>query len=353
MQHNKINNLALILLISLNLSCALTALSAQAEECATPRATGTGTAHSVQVDGHPIALWSKTPATPPKATLLLVHGRTWSGRPDFDLATDCEDLSLMNGLVAMGIETFAVDMRGYGETPRDESGWLTPNRAARDIAGVLGWLFERARQTSEQSREPSGDQSSEPSSDEQFKAHLFGWSYGATMAQLAVQQQPQLAKSLSLFGYAVRRGYSTTPKNLPLEPPRAANTHANAISDFIVPNSINPGAIEAFALAALAADPIRTDWNNLEQWKALDARKVSVPTLLLQGEFDPLTRRRVHKKLFRRLPHANKQWVVLKGGDHAAFMETPRAEFITTLARFVLDNNTLDNTLDNYKRETP
>jgi len=266
---------------------------------------------------------------------VLVHGRTWSGRPDFDLATDCEDLSLMNGLAALGIETHAVDMRGYGNTPRDSSGWLTPNRAANDIAAVLGWLKERAQQRGEN---PA-------------KAHLFGWSYGATMAQLAVQQHPQLAQSLSLFGYAVRKGYSTTPDSLPAKPPQAANTYANAISDFIVPNSISPGAIEAFAVAALAADPIRSDWNNLEQWKALDARKVTVPTLLLQGEFDPLARRRVHKRLFRRLPHENKQWVVLEGGDHAAFMETPREEFINQLAQFVLKNNR--PTIINSKRETP
>jgi len=315
---------------------SLTALadSTAAERCTTPVTTGTGHAHTVQVDGHPIALWSKTPAAP-VATILLVHGRTWSGQPDFDLATDCEDLSLMNGLLALGVETYAVDMRGYGKTPRDTTGWLTPNRAAADVAAVLRWIAQRSKERG----------------DAQSKPHLFGWSYGATMAQLAVQQHPETVQSLSLFGYAVRAGYSTTPDSLPLEPPQKSNTHANAISDFIVPNSISLEAIEAFAAAALTADPTRTDWNMLEQWKALDGRKVPIPTLLLQGEFDPLTRPRVHKKLFRRLPNKNKRWVVIPGGDHAAFMESPRNRFIIELAHFVLNNNTPN--LSATKRETP
>ncbi len=276
------------------------------------------------VDGHPIALWSKSPAAS-VATLLLIHGRTWSGRPDFDLTTECEDLSLMNALAAQGIATFAADMRGYGNTPRDSSGWLTPNRAAQDIAGVLDWLNARVQKA-------GGNNTGQ--------AHLFGWSYGATMAQLAVQNYPQRVQSLTLFGYAVRDGYNQTPRTLSAEPPRAANTYSNAISDFIVPGSISAAAIEAFATAALAADPVRADWNQLEEWRALDGRKVLVPTLLLEGEFDPLTRKRVHKKLFRRLAHPGKQWVVVKGGDHAAFMETPRAEFIRSLTHFVLQNNT-------------
>jgi len=291
--------------------------SSHAQTCDAVTSRFPGEPHVVEVDGHPFALWAKTPPSP-KATILLVHGRTWSGRPDFDLTAPCEDLSLMNGLAAAGIASYAVDMRGYGGTPRDSTGWLTPNRAAADIAGVLQWLNARLSQ---------GE-----------KAHLFGWSYGATMAQLTLQQQPHLAASLSLFGYAVRRGYHKTPADLPEMAPAKANTYQNAVSDFIVPNSISDAAINAFAKAALAADPIRVDWRELEQWKALDARKVLLPTLLLQGEFDPLTRKRAHRKLFQRLPNANKQWMVIKGGDHAAFMERPRDEFIQALSEFVLKN---------------
>src|SRR5262245_24553922 len=39
---------------------------------------------TVRSDGHPMAVWARRPATP-RGAVLLVHGRTWSGRPDFDL----------------------------------------------------------------------------------------------------------------------------------------------------------------------------------------------------------------------------------------------------------------------------
>lgn len=298
------------------LGCSLnTALHAQ---CAVPLDTTThaqGIAHQVTVDGHPFALWSKSPAQP-KGAVLLVHGRTWSGRPDFDLVTECEDLSLMNGLVTAGYAAYALDMRGYGDTPRDKTGWLTPNRAAQDLAGVLSWL---------NSQQIGGKE----------KAHLFGWSYGSTMAQLMVQQQPDLAATLTLFGYPVRRGYSKTPADVPEAAPAKPNTRKNAVSDFITPNSISSHAINGFAEVALAADPVRVDWRELEQWKALDGRRVRLPTLLLQGEFDPLAKKRVHKRLFRRLRSTEKQWVVIEGGDHAAFMEAPREFFINTFSNFL------------------
>ena len=78
------------------------------------------TRHTVDADGHPLAVWEKS-AEHASEAILLVHGRTWSALPDFDLQVNGEDLSLMDGLVAEGFAVFAVDLRGYGETPRDDS----------------------------------------------------------------------------------------------------------------------------------------------------------------------------------------------------------------------------------------
>lgn len=281
--------------------------------------------HTVTVDNHPFAVWEKTPPKPHHA-VVLVHGRTWSSRPDFDLTTDAVDLSLMNGLVDAGIATYAVDMRGYGATPRDPSGWLTPQRAAADLLGVLRWVNLAIRSNAN----PNA------------RAHLFGWSYGSMIAQLAVQQladqQQTVVAGLTLFGYPIRRGITKEPENAQGPAPAAANTRRNAASDFITPNSIDQVAIDAFVEHALRADPIRADWRELHQWRALDGRKVQVPTLLLQGEFDPLAKRRAHRRLMRRLDTEDKQWVVIKQGDHAAFMEPnlgARTQFLNLLTEFI------------------
>src|SRR5215467_7473110 len=50
-------------------------------------------------DGFPLAMWRKAPAQPRRA-VLLIHGRTWSGRPDFDLQVPGEARSFMDALVA-------------------------------------------------------------------------------------------------------------------------------------------------------------------------------------------------------------------------------------------------------------
>lgn len=273
-----------------------------------------GLAHQVMSEGHSLAVWEKSP-TNPSASILLVHGRTWSGRPDFDLQVPGEQLSLMDGLVAAGFAVYAVDLRGYGATPRDNTGWLSPNQAALDLAEVLSWVTQQ--------RPNLG------------KPHLFGWSYGALVSQLTVQQQPTAAQTLLLFGYPLRPGISNS-KGLGLgAPPAKPNTAANAASDFIVPNSISQAAIAGFVAAALAADPVRADWRELEQWQQLDPKRIAIPTLLLEAEFDPLALDDVHANFFSNLNISDKQWTRLPGGDHAAFMETPRAAFLEAMTSFM------------------
>ena len=269
--------------------------------------------HTVTADGHPIALWEKS-ADDARQAVLLVHGRTWSALPDFDLQVDGEDLSLMDGLVAEGYAVFAVDLRGYGETPRDDTGWLTPNRAADDVAAVVNWIAER--------------------DDWAAKPHIFGWSMGSTISQLMVQRHPGKVASLTLFGYW-RDIDSVLPADEPgIGPKREANTAENAASDFIAPGSISQNAIDTYVAAALEADPVRVDIRGIDQYNALDGSKIDVPTLVIAGEFDPLAPAGNQAKLFLSIGTGHKQYVSVPGGDHAAFLEKPRAYFIRELVAF-------------------
>ncbi len=72
------------------------------------------------------------------------------------------------------------------------------------------------------------------------------------------------------------------------KPPREATTAEAAASDFIVPGSISQKAIDEYVRHSLEADPVRADWTQQHQYNQFDATKVSMPVLLLQGEFDPL-----------------------------------------------------------------
>jgi len=270
--------------------------------------------HTVIVDGHPVAVWEKSAPNADDA-ILLVHGRTWSARPDYDLQVEGEDLSLMDGLVAQGFAVFALDMRGYGSTPRDATGWLTPNRAADDVAAVASWI----------ARERTGN----------MRPNLFGWSMGSTISQLAVQRYPDEFSSLTLFGYWRDVDAILPADELDIVPLNEANTAAAAASDFITPDSISQNAIDTFVRTALSTDPVRVDAKSSDHYNALDESKIDLPTLVIAGALDPIAPIEFQLKLIARLGTDHKQLVLVPGGDHAAFLESPRDYFLRELIAFL------------------
>ena len=86
---------------------------------------------------------------------------------------------------------------------------------------------------------------------------------------------------------------------------------------------------------SLAADPIRVDWYRSHEWNVLDPVEVTVPTLLIHGEFDPYTPIERQMMFFALLRTSDRQWVVVPGGDHAALLETPRAYFLSAVVGFI------------------
>jgi pimeloyl-ACP methyl ester carboxylesterase len=259
-------------------------------------------------DGFQLALWRKAPAKPRRA-VLLIHGRTWSGRPDFDLQVPGEARSFMDALVAQGYAAYALDLRGYGATPRDATGFLTPDRAAADVAAALRTIGDRPV--------------------------LFGWSRGSMVAQLASQRTPELLSGLVLFGYPADPDRTQSEQADPDAPARRPTTAEAAAEDFVAPGVISKPAIAAYVQAALAADPVRVDWRHEAQWNALAPEAVHVPVLLLQAELDPLARTDAHARLFARLGTADRQWVVIPKGDHAALLEDTAPRMIAAIRGFV------------------
>ena len=269
--------------------------------------------HTVDSDGHAMAVWEKGKKDS-KGIILFVHGRTWSAVPDFDLQVEGEDLSLMDGMVAKGFTTYAIDLRGYGETARDATEWSTPNIAAKDIQNVLRWVSKQHNNK---------------------KVHLFGWSMGSTLSLLATQQNSDDIASLTLFGFWKDMDYQFPESKKSPVLRKTVNTAKSAASDFIVPGNISEKAVETYVKMALESDPIKVDWKNQHEYNNLDPSLITIPTLIIQGELDPISPTAVQAKLFTRLKTADKSWAVISGGDHAAFMESPRKHFISTFAAFI------------------
>jgi alpha-beta hydrolase superfamily lysophospholipase len=279
----------------------------------------------VRVDRHPMTVWSKRPPTESRGAILLVHGRTWSARPNFDLRVPDggTNVSLMDALVARGYAVYALDQRGYGGTPRDESGWLTPDRAERDVSAVLDWV--QARQETGNGARNRRAPVSPPV--------LLGYSRGSQVAMLVAQRHPEKISALVLYGYPdPGAGRATAPD--PAVPARHRTTAAGAAEDFISPAVTPPGVKDAYVRAATTMDTVRADWKLESQFTAIDPALVRTPTLLLDGERDPYANASNHPAFFSRLGTADRWWVVLAGADHVAHLELQR-EFVNALVAFM------------------
>lgn len=269
---------------------------------------------TVTVDGHPMAVWARRPARA-RGAILLVHGRTWSARPDFDLQVPGEPRSVLAALAARGYAAYAVDLRGYGATPVDPSGWNTPDRAAADVAAVLDWVKEQA-----------------PSLGAPV---LFGWSNGATVSQLVAQRWPSKMSALALIGYWWNPDSTLAADTTHGPPPVVKNTAKAAASDFISPAVIDDRVKDAYVRASLEADPVFAQWRHRDQYNALNPALVRVPTLLIQGEHDPLAATAKQARFFTQLGTANREWVTIAGADHAAILESTQGEVLDVVLGFV------------------
>lgn len=270
---------------------------------------------TVASDGHPMAVWARRPPSPHGA-VLLVHGRTWSSLPDFDLQVPGLRRSVMADLAAAGFAAYAVDMRGYGRTPRDQTGWLTPTRAAADIVNVLAWVA---------ARHPTLP-----------KPALVGWSRGAAEAELAAQSAATRVSALVLFGFVFDPDAAFVDDTAVTgKPAMIRNTAEDAMSDFISPAVTPPAMTRAFVEQALKADPVLADLKNDAEFNALRPRRLTVPTLVIFGERDPGIVMSDAGKFFARLGTPDKQMVSLPGADHAAQLEDTHDAWMAAVISFL------------------
>jgi pimeloyl-ACP methyl ester carboxylesterase len=270
---------------------------------------------TVPADGHPIAVWARIPANP-KKTVLLIHGRTWSSRPDFDLQVPGLKRSVMQSFADRGIAAYAIDLRGYGETPRDATGFNTPNRAAADVAAVVKWMAAQHPQL-----EPPA---------------LIGWSNGAVVALHVAELHAVPISHVVMFGFTPAPEYQLAAVAPPKVAPKEKNTATAAASDFITPAVTPPAVIRAFVAQAMAADPIFAEWKNEEQWNVLSAEKLTVPFMILHGEHDPgADPASAAEFMIAATSASSRSYVVLPGADHCAQLEDTHEMFMSVVTEFI------------------
>jgi alpha-beta hydrolase superfamily lysophospholipase len=289
-------------------------------------------------DDHPLAVYgieSENPAQLKENSslrpVLLLHGRTWSSVPVYHLLggpqhreAGEESRSLMEALLAKGLQPYAMDFRGFGGTAHDETGYVEPRQCVIDAEAVLKWISERHGLV-------DGD---EPPC-------LFGWSQGAMVAQLLAQSSSsKLISKLILYGSisdpTVR--YPRDPLYTLGKPNRTViqNQYDDAIEDFTVEGTIAPEPARLFAEAALLSDPIKAVWKHTYQFNNCDPARIHIPTLVVAGDQDPYTSLRLQQELFVNLGRGcDRTWSILADSDHAAHLLEGRQRLINIISSFV------------------
>ncbi len=101
------------------------------------------------------------------------------------------------------IQPYAMDFRGFGGTPKDDSGFVEPSRCVLDVVSVLNWMAEREKERKKISSacEKKNNDSAADSDDEsnpEVRPALLGWSQGAMIAQLVAQRHHDALSKLIL-----------------------------------------------------------------------------------------------------------------------------------------------------------
>eukprot|EP00584_Thalassiosira_punctigera_P015780 CAMPEP_0172555380 /NCGR_PEP_ID=MMETSP1067-20121228/58385_1 /TAXON_ID=265564 ORGANISM="Thalassiosira punctigera, Strain Tpunct2005C2" /NCGR_SAMPLE_ID=MMETSP1067 /ASSEMBLY_ACC=CAM_ASM_000444 /LENGTH=474 /DNA_ID=CAMNT_0013343897 /DNA_START=76 /DNA_END=1500 /DNA_ORIENTATION=- len=332
-------------------------------------------------DGHPLRLYSRAPrdgdgddeaasllATGGKErrerSILLLHGRTWSSQPVFDLRTSDDDAkrqSTLQSLADLGFHAYALDLRGFGETPRDYrrpvGGYTTPRRCVADVKCAIDWIAERHRQADDASAgEDDQTMAGYPAMENpraiSYRPALLGWSQGALVAQMYAQRHgPATLSDLVLFGSIYDPGViyprkplydpsgriiSGGPDVVKPPPPEAPNTDVDSLEDFTLPGTICDEAALCYSRLALQVDPIKAAWDEMHEFNVLNPAMVHVPTLVVVGAQDPYTSWDAQRVLFERLGTEDKAMCVLPGCDHAAHILKARRMFVRAVVGFLL-----------------
>ncbi len=276
--------------------------------------------HRIKINNHTFAVYEKKHDSA-KEIIVLIHGKTISALPNFDLQVESGNVSVMDAFVQKGFQVYAMDMRGFGNTPRDASGWINPEKAFRDVVGLLEWVIQRHSHT--------------------IKPTLFGYSYGSLVSHFVVQKRPELVRELILYGHPIEHTYANrynkiegAVKSTAEEPIQEPNSVEWASSDFME-NSTEQKVIDAYVSSTLNLDPILVDWNNLSEWTQLEPQKITVPTLLINGVHDPVAPIESLALFFGEIANPDRSWVIIPESGHAAHLEHSFAQMITSVIHFI------------------
>lgn len=281
-----------------------------------------GTQHWVLHDDVRLFVWEKFAGGPQgKPVLLLAHGSATAGRESFDLKVPGRpEYSLMDFLARQGFDVFALDVRGFGSSTKPE-GFLTTEQAASDLNAVVDHILKLRGVP---------------------QLNLLAWSWGTQYSGQFVMAHPHKVARYAAYAQMhakspdleARRARLATFQRAPYI--RITEQGWKLRFNSLTPADVNdPVVMDAFAKAAALVEtksPTGPQVDLLTRQPLIDATKITVPTLLIHGQYDDVADLEGLWPFFAALPNPDKQYAVIPGGGHMLHLQQGHVRFRRVVA---------------------
>jgi len=273
-----------------------------------------GTEHWTTRGEVKLFLWNRKPAPGTKArgTIFFVHGSSMASQPTFDLFVPGRaDSSAMQFFASLGYDTWTMDNEGYGRSDKKRPQNNDISNGADDLEAGTRYVMEKTGAR---------------------KLLMYGISSGALKAALFAQRHPGRVARLALDAFVWTGEGSPTLEQRRKKLADFQKVHRRPIDRAFVrsiferdhPGTADEATVEAFADAILALDdsvPTGTYVDMCSKLPLVDPAKLTVPTIVMRGEFDGIAGFDDLLEFFKRLPDADKQFAVMAGISHASFQQ--------------------------------
>ena len=273
-----------------------------------------GTEHWTKKGDIRLFLWRKPPAagTEASGTVLFVHGSSMASQPTFDLQVPGRpDSSVMGWFAARGFDTWCLDNEGYGRSDKQRPINFDISNGADDLDVASQYIMKA-----------SGAKN----------LLVYGISSGALKAALFAQRHPERVARLALDAFVWSGEGSPTLAERKKRLPEFIAKNRRPIDRAFVqsifardhPGTADAATVSAFADAILALDdsvPTGTYVDMCSKLPLVDPARLSVPIIVMRGQYDGIAGVDDLMEFFKRLPNPDKQFCVMPGISHASFQQ--------------------------------
>lgn len=245
-------------------------------------------------------------------TILFVHGSSMASTPTFDLQVPGRpDSSAMDWFAKRGYDTWCLDMEGYGRSDKGREITFDIANGADDCAAASAYI---------QDKRNSGP------------LLVYGISSGALRAAKFAETHPNRVKRLALDAFVWTGEGSPTLEDRRKKLSEFRTTNRRPIDKAFVqsifardhPGTAEDKVVDAFADAITALDdsvPNGTYIDMCANLPIVDPEKITVPTIVMRGQYDGIAGFDDLAAFFTRLPNPDKQFAVMPGISHASFQQ--------------------------------